>query len=51
MQALILDMFKQSDVTLNRDRRRDLFIISHCEAFKYEVHLPITNINSVLIEL
>jgi hypothetical protein len=32
-------MEKQSDVTLNRDLSRDLFIISHYKAFKHEAHL------------
>jgi hypothetical protein len=45
MQAFILNALKQSDATLNRDRSRDLLIISHCEAYKHDVHLIITNIN------
>jgi hypothetical protein len=51
MQALIVHMEKWSDATLNRDRRRDLFIISHCDAFKHEAHLFIINVISILIEL
>jgi hypothetical protein len=38
-------------VTLSRDRSRDLFIISHCEAFKHGAHLFIINITSILIVL
>jgi hypothetical protein len=49
MHAPILNMEKQSDVTLNRDRSSDLFIISRCEAFKHEVYLLIININSMLV--
>jgi hypothetical protein len=38
-----MNLFKQSDATLNRDWSRDLFIISQFEAFKHEVHLFIIN--------
>jgi hypothetical protein len=48
MQAPILNMFKYSEATLNRDRSRDLFIISQFEAFKREVYLFIINIINVL---
>jgi hypothetical protein len=48
MQALILNMYNSSDATLNRDRSRDLFIISHFEASKHEVHLIIINNISIL---
>jgi hypothetical protein len=51
MQAFIPNMFKQSDATLNRDRLKDLFIISHFMAFKHEDHLLIINFISILIEL
>jgi hypothetical protein len=51
MQALILNMFKQSDATLNQDQSRVLFIISHFQAFKLEAHLDIINIVSTLYVL
>jgi hypothetical protein len=51
MNAPILNLEKYSDATLNWDRSRDLFIISHCEAFKHGVHLSIINTISILIAL
>jgi hypothetical protein len=36
MQALIQNMFKQLNATLNRDRSRDLFKSSHCEDFEHK---------------
>jgi hypothetical protein len=51
MQALILNMVKQSDATLSRDRSRDLVIISHCDTLKHEARLAIINIISILIVL
>jgi hypothetical protein len=48
MQALILNMFKKSNETSSRDRSRDLFIISHCVAFKHEVHLLIIDTISII---
>jgi hypothetical protein len=49
MQSLIPNMFKQSKTTLNRDRSKDLLIISQCEAFKHGIHPLIMNIISMLI--
>jgi hypothetical protein len=49
--STILNMFKKSNATLNRDRSRDLFIISRFEAFKHEFHLFIINIINILIVL
>jgi hypothetical protein len=49
MQQFILSMGYLSDATLNQDRSRDLFFISHCEAFKREVYLFIINTIGILI--
>jgi hypothetical protein len=49
MQAPILNMSKQSNETSNRDRSRDLFIISHYEAFKHVAHILIINIIDISI--
>jgi hypothetical protein len=51
MQALILNMFKYSDATLNPDSSGGLLFFSHCEAFTHEGHLIIINIISILTEL
>jgi hypothetical protein len=51
MQAPILNMFKKSNATLDRDQSRDLFIISRFEAFKHDVHIFIINIINTLIVL
>jgi hypothetical protein len=49
MQEPVMNMFKYSDATLNRDRSRHLFIISQFEAFKHEVHLFIIHIIYILM--
>jgi hypothetical protein len=46
-----MNMFQQSEAAVNRDRSRDLLIISHSEVFKHEVHLVIINIISMLTVL
>jgi hypothetical protein len=51
MQAPIVQMKRQSDVTLNRDQSRDLFVIGHCATFKHGAQLLAINIVSILIEL
>jgi hypothetical protein len=49
MQELILNRFKQSNATLNRDRSRDLFSINNRDAFKQAIHFLIINIIIILI--
>jgi hypothetical protein len=51
MKQLILSIEYLSDVAFDRDRPRDLFIISQFEAFKHEVHLFIINIINILFVL
>jgi hypothetical protein len=49
MQKFILNKEKQSDISLNQDRSRDLLMFGNCEAFKREVHNFIINIIGILI--
>jgi hypothetical protein len=50
--APILNIFKQSNETLNQDQSRDLFIICHYQAFKQElIFLCIINFITTLIVL
>jgi hypothetical protein len=51
MKQFILNMHKQSNATLNRDRLRDLLMIDQLEAIKHEVHLFIISIINILIVL